>query len=158
MFNEKSSILGPLFIGIAPGFIFILFSFYNSLQSTDKKDLILYICLVGFITLTFIFIMLMRLTVIIDENGIQYKYFPFHFKFKEIKWENINDCQIVKYDAYSEFLGWGFRKKSKKYGIGYTTKGDFGIWIKMDNENIFLSVIDEKIARIELEKYIKQKS
>ena len=60
------------------------------------------------------------LKVVIDQNGIEYQYWPFSRK-KLISWKDINDAHLRKYDALGEYGGWGvkqrlwFKKHDKAY-------------------------------------------
>lgn len=79
-------------------------------------------------------IFIFKLTTRIDEEGIQYKFFPFHLKFKHIKWNEIDKAYIRKYDALTEYGGWGikggkFLKKDK--GTAVNVSGDIGIQLEL---------------------------
>ena len=58
--------------------------------------------------------------------------YPFHFSYKIISWKLISKCYIRKYDAISEFGGWGikfsFLQKKRK---SFTTKGNIGLQIEL---------------------------
>ncbi|CAL2082114.1 hypothetical protein [Tenacibaculum sp. 190524A05c] len=78
------------------------------------------------------FIFVFKLTTKIDKAGIHYKFSPVHFSFKLIKWNDMEEVYTRKYDAISEFGGWGFkvnpfRKKNKS--IALNIAGDDGIQI-----------------------------
>ena len=81
-------------------------------------------------TLIFIF----KLTTRIDDIGIHYKFFPFHFKMKTIKWTEIKSAHVRNYDPIGEYGGWGlkgglFWKKDK--GIAINVSGDIGIQLEL---------------------------
>lgn len=46
----------------------------------------------------------------IDENGIEYRYWPFVGK-RNIAWEDIDVAYLRKYDALEEYGGWGLRSR-----------------------------------------------
>lgn len=111
----------------------IIGTYVKDPSSFSVMELVL---LIGIIVLASAFIFLFKLTSRIDENGIHYKFFPFHFKFKTIKWNEINNIYVRKYDALSEYGGWGFKggplwKKSKGRAINIT--GDIGIQLELKN-------------------------
>ena len=60
-----------------------------------------------FVSLGFIFFF--KLTTRIDEFGVHYQFFPFHFSFKKIAWENIEKAYVRNYDAITEYGGWGLK-------------------------------------------------
>lgn len=115
--------------------------------------------------LTTLFIVVISMSLIcvfklktrIDETGIHYQFFPFHISLKKIAWSEIEKATTRKYDAISEFGGWGlkgglFWKKSN--GIAYNVKGDIGVQLKLTNGKKIL-IGTQKRAEIDrvLEKY-----
>ncbi|NRB84289.1 MAG: hypothetical protein HRU49_11025 [Winogradskyella sp.] len=81
-------------------------------------------------------IFIFKLSTRIDQEGIQYKFFPFHLKFKHIQWNEIDKAYIRKYDALTEYGGWGikggaFWKKDK--GTAVNVSGDIGIQLELKN-------------------------
>jgi hypothetical protein len=50
------------------------------------------------------------LTLLIDQNGITYQYWPFSKK-KVISWTNIESLYMRKYDALGEYGGWGVKHR-----------------------------------------------
>lgn len=74
-----------------------------------------------------------KLKTRIDEVGIHFQFFPFHLKPKTIVWSELKSAETRKYDAISEYGGWGlkggfFWRKSK--GIAYNVSGDIGIQLE----------------------------
>ena len=87
-----------------------------------------------FVSLGFIFFF--KLTTRIDEFGVHYQFFPFHFSFKKIAWENIEKAYVRNYDAITEYGGWGlkgrlFWKKSK--GTAVNVSGNTGLQLELKN-------------------------
>jgi hypothetical protein len=77
-----------------------------------------------------------KLSTRIDEKGIYYKFFPFHLKYKQIPWEDIESAHLRTYDAISEYGGWGlkggfFWRKSK--GTAINVSGDKGLQLELKN-------------------------
>ncbi|WP_412560237.1 hypothetical protein [Winogradskyella sp. MIT101101] len=94
------------------------------------------VLLIGFLVLVSTLIFMFKLTTRIDEKGIHYKFFPFHWKFKTLEWHDINEAYVRTYDALSEYGGWGFKggplwKKSK--GRAINVSGDIGIQLELKN-------------------------
>lgn len=50
-----------------------------------------------------------RLHYRIDDDGIHYRYFPFHLKEHHIAWSEVEELYVRKYKAIPEFGGWGMR-------------------------------------------------
>ena len=85
------------------------------------------------------FIFLFKLKTRIDEKGIHYQFFPFHRKLKLILWTEIKSANIRKYDALSEYGGWGLKGGfSRKRGRAINVKGDIGIQLELKNSKKLL--------------------
>ena len=77
-----------------------------------------------------------KLKTRIDEKGIHYQFFPFHFSARSIAWSELKSAETRKYDAITEYGGWGlkggfFWRKSK--GVAYNVSGDIGIQLEYKN-------------------------
>mgnify|MGYP000536615415 CR=1 FL=1 len=102
------------------------------------KEYILTISLIIFASFS---IFLFKLKTRIDEIGIHYRFLPFHFSNKTIKWTEIKECYTRKYDALSEYGGWGIKGGSlwnKKNGIAYNVKGEIGLQIVLKSDKKIL--------------------
>jgi hypothetical protein len=86
-------------------------------------------------------IFVFKLKTRIDEKGIHYQFFPFHLSYKTITWQEINKAHIRKYDAISEYGGWGLKGGAlwnKKNGKAINVKGDLGIQLELKNNKKLL--------------------
>lgn len=108
------------------------------IESTDTAHKIflvigtlLYITVFHFISRQFV------LSIVINTEGIQYKYPPVIRKLRVIPWIQVLKLRIVKYEPIRTYLGWGFRN-SKKYGRAYTTDGNYGLYINYSGRNTVL--------------------
>jgi hypothetical protein len=95
-----------------------------------------FVIVIGLTVLLPLVIFLFKLYTRIDEQGIHYRFFPFHFKLKTIAWHEMSKAYVRKYDAISEYGGWGlkggaFWRKSK--GIAINVSGDIGIQLELKN-------------------------
>ena len=73
-----------------------------------------------------------RLETEINENGIYYKFIPFHFKRYKIDWTDVEKAIVRKYKPISEFGGWGIRIWLG-YGKAYNVSGNKGLQIELKN-------------------------
>lgn len=90
-------------------------------------------CLLGILAST-LFIFSFQLTTRIDENGIHYKFFPFHRKFRMIVWSDISKVSVRTYDPIGEYGGWGLKGGSlwnKSKGKAINVSGDIGIQLEL---------------------------
>ncbi|WP_179319366.1 hypothetical protein [Winogradskyella helgolandensis] len=77
-----------------------------------------------------------KLTTRIDEKGIHYKFFPFHWNFKIIKWVEIDKAYVRTYDPIGEYGGWGLKGGilwNKSKGKAINVSGDIGIQLILKN-------------------------
>jgi general stress protein CsbA len=80
------------------------------------------------------FIFLFKLDTRIDQDGIHYKFFPFHWSFKVINWVAINKAYVRTYDPIGEYGGWGLKGGAfwnKGKGKAINVSGDIGIQIEL---------------------------
>jgi len=82
-------------------------------------------------------LLLVRLKTTIDDRGITYKYTPVHLNHKTVPWASIQCCYVKKYNALTEFGGWGY-KYGRKGLKAMTIKGNKGIYLEMKNGNKLL--------------------
>lgn len=52
-----------------------------------------------------------KLTLKINAQGLSYRYFPFHFKPSHFHWMSIEKAYIRKFDAFSEYGGYGIKMR-----------------------------------------------
>lgn len=85
-----------------------------------------------------------NLRVAVQEDGIHYRYFPFHFREQTIKKEDIQEFRQVIYNPVRDYGGYGIR--ISRQGRAYNVKGNKGIRITtVGGKNIlFGSRIPEK--------------
>ena len=73
-----------------------------------------------------------RLKTEIDETGIYFKFFPFHFKNHKIDWSSVEKAFVREYSPLGEFGGWGIR-----FGFGHgralNVSGNMGLQLHLKN-------------------------
>lgn len=82
-----------------------------------------------------------KLTTRIDEKGIHYQFFPFHFKLKLIPWDDISKAYVRTYDPIGEYGGWGLKGGAlwnSKKGKAINVSGDVGIQLELKNSKKLL--------------------
>lgn len=80
-----------------------------------------------------------KLKTRIDEKGIHYQFFPFHRKFKTILWSEITIVSVRKYDAITEYGGWGLKGGfRRKKGKAINVRGDIGIQLELTSQKKLL--------------------
>ena len=110
--------------------VLILKEWSEKADTSYQENLDLIITL-GIMCVAIIPIIIMKLKTRIDNLGIHYQFFPFHMKYRVITWEEIEKVYVRKYDAITEYGGWGLKGGLfyKKRGIAYNVSGNIGIQI-----------------------------
>lgn len=118
---------------------------------------------IGIISLMIVatsFIFLFKLKTRIDEKGLYYQFIPFHFSLKLISWNQIQTAQIRKYDAITEYGGWGLKNIAlwnRSRGKSITVSGNIGIQLVLvDGKKILIGTQNEQDARRVLTQYINR--
>ncbi len=78
----------------------------NTTMTTNQ-----FVLTLGGIILSVSFIFFFRLVTRIDEHGVHYQFFPFHFKFRTKKWSAINKIYVKKYNDIPEYGGWDLKSE-----------------------------------------------
>ena len=155
VFTEEQKFNSPLiYIGLSMSLIIVGISIFNEWKhitntKVDSKiaafsGIFIVILVIGLFTL-------LKLKTKIDEIGIHYQFYPFHLKFKTIKWNEITKCHVRKYDPIWEYGGWGlkfnfFKNKNKCV----TVKGTIGLQLELINGTKLLigTQLEEPMKRV----------
>lgn len=113
--------------------IIVLLAIYFQVKQDES---ILYI--IGVLALVILFILMAKIKLFINEEHIKYGLFP--LPINTVKWQDIDNVEVIKISAYSDFLGIGLRS-SKKYGKGYITDSSNAFFIQKTNgDKITISI------------------
>lgn len=120
---------------------------YGDKPMSDIGLVILTLFLLSFL----VFAYTSNLKTKITTNGIYFKLFPFHQKYRFYDWKEIQKAEVVKYSPIGEYGGWGIR------GFGnnkaFNVKGNMGLRILFkDGTKRLIGTQKSK----ELEKVIKE--
>jgi hypothetical protein len=83
--------------------------------------------------LLILFFLAMRLDTSIDEEGIGYRFVPFHGTRRTIPWNEIAEVYVRQYSPLKEYGGWGIRNSMGKAGMAFNVRGDMGIQLVLKN-------------------------
>lgn len=133
-FREITGIPRFIVVVFIVQFVLFLTYWFNNREDTS----LIYIS--GGILLLGIFLAFTRLKIEINRNAIEYKFLP--FSKNKILWKDVSKVEIVNISAVTDFLGWGIRW-SPKFGWGYITNSDHGIFITKNNgKKVTISIKD----------------
>lgn len=99
------------------------------------------------------FIFFFKLKTRIDEIGIHYQFFPFHLKYRIIKWQDIKKAYVRTYDPIGEYGGWGLKGGAfwnKGKGKCINVSGDIGIQLELQNGKKLLIGTQNKEKAIQI--------
>lgn len=122
MYEEKQKLkwAQPIFWGITLMTLLPILVFY------EKQDgWIVWLVVGGTLLFTGGLLFSMKQTVRIDEGGIHFKQTPLLNKFKTMPWTTIQNWELRKINALTDFGGWGIRYTGSK--TGYIMEGDYGL-------------------------------
>lgn len=118
--------------------IFITLSFwayFRFIEVNQISTLQLLVEVVLMLVIVLLFL-LAKLTTIIDEQGIQVKFFPFHIGWRTYQWKDIQAINIRDYNPLQEYGGFGIRHGLS--GKAYNVSGRKGIYINFKNNKKLL--------------------
>ncbi len=73
----------------------------------------------------------MNLTTEVRDDGIYYRFFPFHLSFHKIAVEDIISYEMRRYSPIKEYGGWGIRYGRK--GRAYNVSGNRGVQLEFSD-------------------------
>ena len=76
----------------------------------EANEVNLYYVLIGFFIPLFFYLLELRIKV--NQQGLYYQFFPIHFKYHLIRFDEIERLKPLKYNPLREYGGWGI-----KYGF-----------------------------------------
>lgn len=77
---------------------------------------------------------MMKLVVVVRQDGVFYRYPPFILKEQQFKVEDIEFFKIRKYKPIKEYGGWGIRNNWAKAGRAFTVKGKLGLQLYLKDK------------------------
>ena len=153
IFQESSKLNRYLAFSI----FFFLIPISSVFYKKASNELLLFIIVVLLVVIVGVILLSTKLDLLIYEDKITFKFYPFKIKGETILFTNIDKMEISKVDPIGDYGGWGFRKSKK--GKAYITSSSEGLLlIKNDGSSIFFSVDQTKklIAVIDQFNFYKQ--
>ncbi|MCX7879083.1 MAG: hypothetical protein N2517_00270 [Ignavibacteria bacterium] len=154
-----------LFAGVAPiasfFFLFITFPPLTSEFWLDKDRFVF--VLAGFfgilVSVFIIFLFLsIKLELRINSEGIHFRLFPFHKKFRKISFSEIKSFTVRTFHPILEYGGWGIRYSVRRNGVAYTISGRNGLQIELNSlKRLMIGIKQPKMVLEILNKYIPEK-
>ena len=136
-FNEEQKFRQPwmmaiIFSPIAIWIFTLAFAFSNDKDMDNESRVTLIISSIVIAGITFL-LLKVKLVTRIREDGIHYRFFPFHLKEKTIPKEDIKAYEIRKYRPIAEYGGWGLRAGLRGHGRAINVSGNMGLQLYLKN-------------------------
>lgn len=91
-----------------------------------------------FVLFTALMMVLLKMEVRINSDGVRFRYPPFQWKWKKIDWADVSEVHVIHYSLL-DYGGWGSLWGGANRGWGYCVSGNRGIrFLLKDGEKIML--------------------
>ena len=105
-----------------------------------------------------VFFYFIRLDTSIDRTGVSFKFFPFHFTFKVLEWDEIEKAYLRTYNPIMDYGGWGIKYGLGGKGMAYNISGNKGLQIvKKTGKKILIGTQLSADVQAYLEQLCKEK-
>lgn len=131
--KQKFNQLWLWFLILVP-FLYVLIYFLDN-KGSDLTTLIIVSCT---LILSILILVIIKLETIIKKEGILIRFFPFHIKYRQYEWSDISKLYMRKYDAISEYGGWGIRINLRGKGKAFNVSGNNGLQLEFKNNKKIL--------------------
>lgn len=138
---------------------FLLYCFYEWFIAKSNVDKVAATDITGQVIVTVtilgsvLLLLSFKLKTKIDEAGIHYRFVPIHRNYKVIRWDQMESCKVRKYNALTEYGGWGFKSGFGK-GTAFNVKGNIGIQIVLKTgKRILIGTQKENDATTIIKRY-----
>lgn len=112
----------------------VVYGFYQQLQegvllsNMPSDSASLFITLAVLVALGILLIKA-RLHTTINEEGVYVRLFPLQLQWRHTNWAEIDQLEIVQFDAIGDFGGYGIRFSLSGKGVAYIVEGNSGLHI-----------------------------
>lgn len=99
-------------------------------------SLSVFLILMSILGVTLTYFLNLRLTTKINEKGIRFQYSPWQHEQRKIKWNEIENWEIIDMPTTAEYSGWGVQFNNSNV---YTVSGFRGLKLELTNgETVFI--------------------
>ncbi len=142
-FKRWFVIVLSLFIFLPVPVIFYIITVLDKAAGQNTLFLVTFIVVTLLMLLMAVLLFIMRLDTIIDKEGVYYRMFPFHWRFKTILWDDIMEAEVTKFSPLRRSVTTAMRVKGvtigghgMHFGIGfssYTLSGNKALLLSLTN-------------------------
>lgn len=126
-----------ILISTVPVMIFSIYSFWQQtvhgihVGDSPIPNAVLIVTFLGMVIMLWAFLS-RKLEVMIDQEGIHFRFFPKIRKTRLISGKDILRFEIRKYKPIIDYGGWGIKKRYK-WGKAYNVSGNIGLQLYLKN-------------------------
>ncbi|HOK09111.1 MAG TPA: DUF6141 family protein [Candidatus Hydrogenedens sp.] len=93
--------------------------------------------------------LVLRLETCVYLDGIYIRYFPFHYKYRKISWDKLDEIVGKKYHPVIEYGGWGIRWNFRSWA--YTVSGNTCVELRKGKYKIVIGTkkLDEILPALD---------
>jgi len=123
-------LLGLLVLGL-------IYRGYHNLIDPGSVAASTYFLFAVLLSIVLVYYLSLRLFLKVDEKGIKYQFYPWHSSKHRIKWEEVEDCEVIKTSPDAAMSGWTVNfEPEKRFSV---TGRRSGLKLELKNgEHIFL--------------------
>lgn len=104
-------------------------------NESDRGAIWFVLILIPLLTMLFL---TFRLDTLVKANGVYFRFFPIHRKYRYYSWEQIAKIFLRQYSPLIEYGGWGIRYGLFGKGMAYNIKGNNGLQLFLKNKKKLL--------------------
>jgi hypothetical protein len=136
----------------------LAFDFWKNENPASNDNFYFVIGTVALSILSILFFTSLRLETTIDSKGIGLKFSPIHREYRFYPWQEIEKIHIRKYDAISEFGGWGIRIRPFKKSRAYNVRGTVGLQLELKSgHKILIGTSDPERMQKSLDHFLPER-
>ncbi len=82
---------------------------------------------------------LSKLVIQVKDTGIQYRYYPFHFRWQNVPYSEIESAEARHYRPFAEYGGWGIRyRRFSNKDRAFNVSGSEGVLLTLKSGKTIL--------------------
>ncbi|HET8963293.1 MAG TPA: hypothetical protein VFM99_05315 [Chitinophagales bacterium] len=127
---------------------------------SDETTELIIVSIIAMIIEVLVYLLIFNTTlkIRIANEGIHYKYKPFIWNEKLLRYSEITQWKKRKISPLGEFFGWGYRKNNRKKITGLVLKDGQGFeFIKSDGTTLIMTSENAELMAIALRKFASEK-
>ena len=106
-------------------------------SSGRERDLYLFLLIMLALGGVLVILLSLRLVTKIDEKGIRFQCYPWHYRTHKVKWEEIAECRIIQMPMGAQLSGWNVSIGKPELFYSFTGRNGVELHLK-DGRYLFI--------------------